>query len=121
MGLMNLKILRLTGNKIKTIKYEGFSHLTHVNTIMIDISILVTNKEAILAPSSYPDAITRPKMALEETNLFVCDHSNCWLKEVEARGYLGHYDKNGRPSRPKCSNTNKYWDEVDLNCTGEYI
>ena len=122
MGLINLKILRLTGNKIKTITYEGFSHLTHLNTIMVDISILVTHKEAILAPSSYPDTKTRPKVALEEANLLVCDHTNCWLKKLEAKNFLAHYKKNGRPSRPKCSNMdNKYWDEVDLNCTGKII
>ena len=119
-GLKSLTTLRISGNNLKFAPSESFSNLPKLETNIIDFNILITLKTTILSPSTYPDSKSIPKIALEE-NFLKCDKSSCWLKKLEAKGMFAHYMKDGRVSRPRCYNMSKFWDEVDLNCTGKLI
>ena len=118
-GLESLTTLRISGNSLRNVSSEAFSSLPKLETIIIDLKTLIALKQTILNTSTNPDPKSLPKFALEE-NYLKCDETNCWLKKLEEKGMFAHYMKDGRPSRPKCYNTSKLWDEVDLNCTGKF-
>ena len=127
-GLDNVTTLRLTGNDLTTIRHPGFPHLSSLSTIVVDYPTLKRHKRQLLHPLTYPDLKPRPHVAHSQSsrmwvnlavegNLLPCDESSCWLKRLEEKGFDPHYyNENGTWCRPKCFNSNKYWDEVDLNC-----
>ena len=119
-GLDSVVTIRLTGNDIKTIGTKGFSHLPEIKTIVISITVLVTHTTIILTNTTYPNTKQPPKLAIEDANILLCNASSCWLKRLEEKGVVNHYLKDGKLFRPKCSNSSKYWDEVDLNCSREF-
>ena len=123
-GLDSVETIRLTGNDIKTIGTNGFSHLPELKTIVISITVVKTIAKTINADTTYPDSKQHPKVAIEDTNILPCSASSCWLKRLEEKDVVDHYYKNGKLFRPKCSNLDKYWDEmteVDLNCSREFL
>ena len=121
-GLVSLETLQLTGNKFRSLPSDAFSNLPELKTLIVGLSIVVLEKEKFFDPSTFPSSKKQPpRIGLEEDgNFLVCNSSNCWLKRIEEKGMLVHYQKNGRPSRPKCSDKpGLYWDEVDLKCPGK--
>ena len=119
-GLDSVETIRLTGNDIKIIEINGFSHLPEIKTIVISITVLVTHTTIILTNTTYPNTKQPPKVAIEDTDILPCNASSCWLKRLEEKGLVDHYLKDGKLFRPKCSNSTKYWDEVDLDCSHEF-
>ena len=119
-GLVSLETLQLTGNKFPSL--PSFSNLPELKILTVGFSVAVLEKEKLFEPSTFPSSERQPpRIGLEEEdNFLVCNSSNCWLKRIEEKGMLVHYQKNGRPSRPKCSDKPRlYWDEVDLKCPGK--
>ena len=122
-GLDSVITIRLTGNDIEIIGTNGFSHLPELKFIIVSITVVITHTKTILTKTTYPDTKQPPKVAIEDTNILPCNASSCWLKRLEEKGLVNHYLKDGKLFRPKCSNMNKYWDEVDevaLNCSREF-
>ena len=116
-GLDSVVTIRLTGNDIKIIGTNGFSHLPKLKTIVISITVVKTIAKTINADTTF-------KVAIEDTNTLPCNASSCWLKWLEEKDVVDHYYKDGTLVRPKCSNLDKYWDEmteVDLNCSREFL
>ena len=121
-GLDSVVTIRLTGNDIKIIGTNGFSHLPELKTIVISITVVKTIAKTILANTTYPDTKQPPKVAIEGNNTRKCDESECWLKELEETGQIMYTLPYGTtPVRLKCLNSTKYWDEVDLNCSREFL
>ena len=119
-GLVSLETLQLTGNKFPSL--PSFSNLPELKILTVGFSVAVLEKEKLFEPSTFPSSKRQPpRIGLEEDdNFLVSNSSNCWLKRIEEKGMLVHYQKNGRPSRPKCSDKpGWYWDEVDLKCPGK--
>ena len=120
-GLVSLETLQLAGNKFHSLPSDAFSNLPDLKILRIGFSVVMREKEILFDHNTFPNSKKQPQIGLEEDdNFLVCNSSNCWLKEKEEKGLLVHYQKNGRPSRPKCSDKpGLYWDEVDLKCPGK--
>ena len=121
-GLVSLETLQLTGNRFHSLPSDAFSNLPELKILTVGFSVAVLEKEKLFDPRTFPSSKRQPpKIGLEgEDNFLVCNSSNCWLKRMEEKGLLVHYQKNGQPSRPKCSDKpGLYWDEVDLKCPGK--
>ena len=118
-GLIKLKTLRLTGNKLE-IELQGFCNLPNIKLIIIGLPTFNTQNDMILSPSTYSDAKIPPEVVIEDTESLACDSSNCWLKRLENKHHTNHYIKEGKTIRPKCKNMTIYWDEAELNCTGMF-
>ena len=113
-GLINLKTLRLTGNKLE-IELQGFCNLPNIKLIIIGLPTLKTQNDMILSPSTYSDAKIPQELVIEKTDSLACDSSNCWLKRLENKHHTNHYIKDGKTFRPKCKNMTIYWDELELD------
>ena len=120
-GLTSLETLRISGNRLQSLPPNAFSNLPELKVLAVGYPLLVKEKQKLFAPNTFPNSKKQPQIGLEEDdNFLVCNSSSCWLKEKEEKGLLVHYQKNGRPSRPKCSDKpGLYWDEVDLKCPGK--
>ena len=110
-----LKILRLTGNPIENLTSDAFSNLSSL--LVIDPPMFICHRPNILA------ALTTNEVALEVKGHIRCDESNCRLKRLENEGKLQITSwENNILHRPKCTNIDKYFDQMDLadmNCTGK--
>ena len=122
-GLTYLETLRISGNRLQSLPPNAFSNLPELKVLAVGYPLLVQEKQKLFAPNTFPNSKKQPQIGLEEDdNFLVCNSSNCWLKEKEEKGLLVHYEKNGRPSRPKCSDKpGLYWDEVDLKCPDKVL
>ena len=89
-GLINLKTLRLTGNKLE-IELQGFSNLPNIKLIIIGLPTFKTWNDILLSPSTYSDPKISPEVVIEDTESLVCDSSNCWLKRLENKHHTNHY------------------------------
>ena len=121
-GLDSVETIRLTGNDIKIIGTNGFSHLPELKFIIMSITVVKTHAKTILANTTYPNTKQPVYLAIEGDNYTrKCDESECWLKELEETGQIMYTLPYGTtPVRLKCLNSTKYWDEVDLNCPREF-
>ena len=122
-GLSSLEILRITGNKLHNIPPRSFSNLPELKILAVGFTLLKREKQKLFDANTFPSSKTQPQIGLEhDNNTLVCNSSNCWLKEKEDQGLLVHYEKNGWPFRPKCSDQpGLYWDQADLKCSGKYL
>ena len=119
-GLSSLEILRITGNKLQNLSPHAFNNLPKLKLLAVGFTLLVEQKQKLFDPSTFSNPTTQPQIALQQDEkTLVCNSSNCWLKEKEDQGLLVHYEKNGWPFRPKCSDqSGLYWDQADLKCSG---
>ena len=121
-GLINLKTLRLTGNKL-VIELRGFCNLPSIKLIIIDLPTFKTQNDMILSPVNILWYGTYPPKAAHRLGAgwLACDSSNCWLKRLENKHHhTNHYIKDGKTIRLKCKNMTIYWDEAELNRTGTF-
>ena len=118
-GLYSLETIRISHNPLNTKSSVGFPNLPDLRLVLVNLVILKALDKELSAPANYPDTKTQPKLGLEEDDLR-CDNSMCWLKKVEDKGLMAHYNRNGKVTRPKCENKSMYWDEYSetLNCPG---
>ena len=117
-GLESHTKLKISGNSLQTISPQTFLNLPKLETLVVDLKTLNSQKDIFTNPDSkFPPEI----VPVLEENYLKCDNSNCWLKRLESKGMFQHYMKDGELMRPKCENVPEYWDEVDLHCTGKFV
>ena len=120
-GLASLKTLRISGNKLQSLPPDAFANLPELKVLAVDFNLLVLEKQKLFDQNTFSNPTKQPQIGLEQDDrTLVCNSSNCWLKEKEEKGLLVHYEKNGKPFRPKCSdNPAIFWDQADLKCSGK--
>ena len=123
-GLVSLKVLRISGNELQSLPPNAFSNLPELKVLAVDFNLLVLGKQTLFDPNIFSNTTKQPQIGLEQqqqdNSLLVCNSSSCWLKDMEEKGLLLHYNKNGKPFRPKCSDEpGKFWDQADLKCSGK--
>ena len=119
-GLHSLKKLRISGNPIQTMSSEGFSNLPSLTLVLVDLSILKSLGEGLFDHATYPDTRTASEVGLQHDGDLPCNSSMCWLKKLEDKGMMKHYERHNVFTRPRCRNKTMFWDEYSetLNCTG---
>ena len=120
-GLDSLNTLRISGNPIRNMTSLGFSNLPKMKLVLIDLTTLESLHEELANPTNYPETLKQPKLGLEDDTDLTCNDTMCWLKRLEDKGLMAHYNVNGRLTRPRCQNKTMFWDEFSetLSCSGK--
>lgn len=119
-GLRSLKTLRISDNPIQTLPVKGFSNFPNLTLVMVDLLIMKSFGEELCDHATYPNTEIAPQVGLQHGTDLPCNSSMCWLKKLEDKSMMAHYESNGVPTRPRCRNKTLYWDEYSetLNCSG---
>ena len=119
-GLRGLVVLRIRTANTTLRRPKAFSNLQSLQNLSLNLEHLKTYSSYYLNSSNFPD--TPKEQATFEIDIggmkVSCDNSFCFLNNMQKKGLIGGFTKNGKPiPDPVCDiDQNPFWNYSSLNC-----